>query len=126
MKAFTLWGPVVLIMAVIYVQSSTSDPIGLPSAVSDKAAHFLVYGVLGAALLRALASGRPPAMTSTRIVLATACAALYGLSDELHQAFVPGRMPELLDLLADAAGGAAGATLYAAVARGIDRTRALS
>ncbi|MEZ4273606.1 MAG: VanZ family protein [Myxococcota bacterium] len=29
---------------------------------------------------------------------------LYGLVDEFHQSFVPGRSPDLLDALADAAG----------------------
>ena len=126
MKFLSLWGPVVLIMALIFSQSSTSDPVALPGAVSDKIAHFLVYTALGAALIRALAGGRPHGMTSARVLMAAACATLYGVSDELHQAFVPERTPELMDLLADAAGAAAGAAFYAAVARRVNRRRALS
>ena len=40
----------------------------------------------------------------------------YGVSDELHQAFVPRRSPDVMDVLADLAGGALGAGLAAAVA----------
>jgi VanZ family protein len=34
---------------------------------------------------------------------------LYGVSDEFHQYFVPGRSVEALDVLADALGGLLGA-----------------
>jgi len=34
---------------------------------------------------------------------------LYGLSDEVHQAMVPGRSSELADVIADFVGSAAGA-----------------
>lgn len=33
-----------------------------------------------------------------------AIASLYGFTDEAHQAFVPGRSPELLDVFADVLG----------------------
>ncbi len=35
-------------------------------------------------------------------------AVIYGLSDEFHQSFVPGRNADLLDVITDAAGAAAG------------------
>ena len=38
--------------------------------------------------------------------------ALYGLSDELHQAMVPGRSSEVGDWVADALGTAVGVLLY--------------
>lgn len=44
------------------------------------------------------------------IVLST----LFGLSDEIHQYFVPGRDASALDLLADFLGSAAGAAAYLA------------
>jgi len=36
--------------------------------------------------------------------LAFAIAFLYGVSDEIHQYFVPGRHPDVLDVVADASG----------------------
>jgi VanZ family protein len=120
-----LWGPVVAIMVLIYSASSMSDPGTPPGGISDKAAHFLAYAGLGAALLRALAGGRSAAMTPRRIWLATILAVLYGVSDEFHQTLVPGRSPEMLDVVADACGGLAGAAFLAAAARVLNRLKAL-
>jgi VanZ family protein len=89
--------------------------------LSDKAAHLLAYAALGASLLRALASGRSAGMTVRRMVAAAVLATLYGVSDELHQSFVPGRHPELMDLVADGIGGATGAVVLAAFARALNR-----
>lgn len=123
MRFLLLWGPVLAIMALIFFASSLSDPGAPPGGLSDKAAHFVAYAALGASLIRALARGRSAAMTPGRIGLAAALGAVYGLSDELHQRFVPDRSPELLDLAADAAGALAGALLLAAAARLVRRVR---
>ena len=40
---------------------------------------------------------------------------LYGISDEIHQSFTPGRTPDWRDALADMIGGLAGALIFAAV-----------
>ena len=77
-----LWGPVLLVMGLIYSQSAKSDPAAPPGGMSDKSAHFLAYAVLGATVVRALAGGRPSAMTAGRIALAAFVATLYGVSDE--------------------------------------------
>jgi VanZ family protein len=127
LKHVLLWGPVVLVMAVIFSASSMSDPGAPPGGLSDKAAHFAVYAALGASLVRALAGGRPAAMTAGRILLAILLATLYGVSDEFHQSFVPERTPDVMDVAADALGASAGAVLLTAVARALTwllRTRA--
>ena len=108
-----LWGPVLTVMGLIFYASSLSDP-GAPGNVSDKAAHFLVYGALGGTLLRALAGGRSARMTARRIFASTVLATLYGVSDEIHQMFVPPRTPDWRDVCADAFGALAGAALVAA------------
>ena len=117
MKHVLLWGPVVVVMALIFSASSMSDPGAPPGGLSDKAAHFAAYAALGAALIRALAGGRSAAMTPRRVLLAIALATLYGLSDEIHQSFVPERTPDVMDLTADAVGAAAGALILTTVAR---------
>jgi len=115
-----LWGPVVAMMALIFYASSLSDP-GLPSNVSDKAAHFLVYGALGATLVCALAGGRSARMTALCIGASAVIATLYGISDEFHQAFVPPRTPDWRDVVADACGALVGATVVALAARVLSR-----
>ena len=116
MKLVLLWGPVVLVMGLIFFASSLPDP-GLPGGSSDKAAHFLVYGALGATLMRALANGRIAAMNARRLLVAALVATIYGVTDEIHQYFVPPRTPDILDVAADAAGAAAGALAMMGLAR---------
>ena len=48
------------------------------------------------------------ATTSTLILLVSLSGSLYGLSDEFHQSFVPGRSSDSLDLLADSLGAFCG------------------
>ena len=117
MRLAFLWGPVILVMALIFSASAKSDLGAPPGGMSDKAAHVIAYAALGASLIRALAGGRASAMTGRRIAVATLIAVLYGASDEIHQMFVRNRSPELLDLVADACGGFGGAVLLAAAAR---------
>ena len=110
-RLFRVWGPAAALMAAFFVVSAMPGPPRLPGAVSDVTAHFLAYGLLGAAMLRGV-TGAEWARTSLRgALLAAALGAAYGLTDELHQAFVPGRSPELRDAAADALGSAAGAGL---------------
>ena len=121
MKTAALWAPVVVLMAAIFFASSLSDPGLPPGGLSDKGAHVLAYAALGAALIRALASGRARSMTVMRMLIAAGLATAYGMTDELHQSFVPSRTPELLDLGADAAGGLLGAILFAGIAKTLAR-----
>ena len=74
-------------------------------------AHAAAYAVLGALLLRAVAGADWSRITAGGVLLAFVLAVSYGLTDEFHQSFVPGRTPELRDLAADALGAAAGALL---------------
>ena len=117
MKLVLLWGPVLLVMGLIFFFSSLPDPGGPPGGISDKTAHVLIYAALGASLGRALAGGRITAMTLTRIFVAAALGTLYGVSDEIHQHFVPPRTPDILDVAADAVGAVLGAITMTLVAR---------
>ena len=103
------WGPAVVYMAAIFVVSGVPDIGPLPANTSDKLAHFVVYGLLGVLLTRAFAGARWAGYTTVAAVQAWIVAVLYGVSDELHQSFVPGRTPSAGDTLADAAGAALGA-----------------
>jgi VanZ family protein len=106
-------------MTVIFIASSIPDLGPLPGGASDKSWHATGYAILGVLLLFPLARKRLSGVTWRRALLAILLATLYGLSDELHQAFVPGRSPDVLDVAADAAGAAAAVTVVwlAAVAR---------
>jgi VanZ family protein len=80
----------------------------------DKVLHALVYSVLGALCFVAVRRTWPM-KTSRLIGLAALLGAAYGLSDEFHQLFVPGRCADLRDALADTIGALLGATAMATV-----------
>jgi VanZ family protein len=73
----------------------------------DKALHFIVYGALGVCFLLPVTDGRWSKLTPRSAVPAVALATLYGMTDEIHQMFTPGRHPDLRDIVADALGAAA-------------------
>ena len=68
--------------------------------------HLLVYAGLALVLVRALSGGRWSGVTVATALQAAAIAIAYAVSDEWHQAFVPGRHSDVADLVADAAGAA--------------------
>jgi len=91
-------------MGLIFYLSSLSAPPGqdlFPE--QDKAEHFFLYLILGILLLRALRSN--PAAWSATLGFA------YAITDEIHQAFVSARSADVLDILVDFAGVAAGIAL---------------
>ena len=93
-------------MALIFALSAVSSVPPAARAVDDRLWHGLGYGLLAALVLRALAAARWQAVTGRTVLLAIAVATLYGVTDELHQWFVPGRTAQWSDLVADATGAA--------------------
>lgn len=87
-------------------QAAVTVPAGLWNG--DKVVHFLAFGLLGTAVLRALCISRP----WLRALAALGVASLFGASDELHQYFTPGRSCDGFDWLADTLGAATAAGAY--------------
>jgi VanZ family protein len=100
-----LWGPVVAYMAFIFYESSQPSLPSVVGGISDKVLHILGYTVLGALLVRALSAGFRRPVTAFVAVLAVALTTAYGVSDEIHQSFVPPREMDPWDVVADAVGG---------------------
>ena len=94
-------------MAVIFYVSSLQQP-PLPAGISDKPAHAFGYLGFGLVIARALAGGLPPRITLRQALLGLALASLYGITDELHQHFVPGRTADIADWYSDSIGAALG------------------
>ena len=106
-----LWGPAVCLMVLIFVMSSLPDPPDAPGGLSDISAHALGYAALGVLVLRGLANARWNGVTFGLAAAAVGLTALYGLSDEIHQRFVPGRVADVRDLMADTIGALVGVAL---------------
>ena len=100
-RAVSLWLPVVVWAAVIFIFSSIPSlgtGLGVWDTILRKGAHMTEYAILGALLLRALGRELP----------ALAVGFAYAITDEIHQHFVSGRHASPLDVLIDTAGVAIG------------------
>ena len=117
------WMPVLAYCLFIFILSSKPAPEQVPVfPFSDKVIHFLIYAPLGVLFYRAF--GTLKSRIWVTIILSVSVSALYGASDEIHQAFVPSRTAELSDVLADALGSLFGVILfYVAVGKKRDRKR---
>lgn len=96
--------------AFVWVLSSLS-PSELPDITGriwDKAGHLSAFFVVGLVLCNAVRTSWPDCAGARALAVAAIGAAAWGLLDEMHQAFVPGRSPDLLDFIADAIGSALG------------------
>ncbi len=113
MRFLLYWLPVIALCVAIFWQSSFPS-LNTPSLFihQDKVLHFSAYALLAFLTARALTCEKPN-LTKGRIwVIAAVFAALFGLSDETHQAFVPDRTAEIADFLADTLGSVLGAWFY--------------
>jgi len=94
-------------MAAIFYVSSLPQPPLPPGG--DKPWHSTAYLGLAIVVVRAVAGGLMRPVRPGSAVAAILITVLYGVSDEIHQMFVPGRSAETSDLVADAIGAVAGA-----------------
>ena len=107
------WLPLVAYCVFIYVQSSYPSPEELPSfEFSDKLMHFGAYAVMGVLFYRAYQT--LPFKTNFQfiVLLSMISASLYGVSDEIHQSFVPYRDGSFGDVIADVLGAVCGVYVY--------------
>ena len=107
------WIPAVAWMLVISFWSGQSDlPIDRPEfanffrGAAHPLAHFFAFATLAALLRWAAGAG----LRST--VLAIITTSVFGIVDEWHQSFTPGRMPELADWIVDTVAGASAAIVF--------------
>jgi VanZ family protein len=115
-SALRYWGPVGLYALLIFGGSSISNPpesiASVLKEISDKALHLCEYSILGALTYRACRHAAGPWVARYALIVAAAGCGLYGVSDEIHQLFVPFREGDPLDLVADTAGGLLGALTW--------------
>lgn len=117
MRIVVAWLPAILYTLLIWWLSSQTLELALLERVplQDKGVHFLEYGALGFFIAHAVTTTWPGRGIGTLVSVIITVS--LGLLDELHQAFVPGRSSDVLDLAADSAGALTAALLYAGIAR---------
>lgn len=67
-----------------------------------KLAHFSIYAVIGFLLMSLMSTYK--IKQKNRICISAIIGLLYAISDEIHQAFVPGRGPQITDVGIDFSG----------------------
>ena len=117
---FTLayyWLPVVLYCAGIFILSAYPVSIEVSDfPYMDKWAHLIEYAILAIFCTRALTNSKQGRQRVKMLLISITFSVLYGISDEIHQMFVPSRTPDMGDVLFDAIGAFLGAGLYQAIA----------
>lgn len=101
------------IWAVVIFGVSSIPDLSTPSfgfKLMDKLAHFGAFFILG--LFVAYGFGRQNLDSRYIFWISVIVSVVYGISDEAHQFFVPGRRMDGLDMLADAMGAAVASGLY--------------
>ncbi|HSJ47709.1 MAG TPA: VanZ family protein, partial [Gammaproteobacteria bacterium] len=90
---------------IFYLSHQPSLPAPSLFEHQDKLFHVGAYGLLG--LLLAVALHRP-ARPGRALLVVWLLGTFYGLADEFHQSFIPGRDTDSLDVLADSVGALLG------------------
>jgi len=118
LKRFVIyWLPLILYCLFIYIQSAHPSPKQIPSfPLVDKVLHVAAYGIMGILFYRAYQTLRIKDNIQLLMLLSVVSASLYGISDEIHQSFVPFREAEVADVIADIIGAFSGVWLYRLVA----------
>lgn len=117
------WGTFLLWAVAVWLVSARSDPrsdFHWTWEIPDKVEHGIEYavgGFLGHAAFSSLS------MRASPVLAALVTCAAWGAVDEIHQGFVPGRMTDPWDLVADVIGVAAGVAVHTLWVRSARRSR---
>ena len=92
-------------MGIIFYLSSRSYPQSLIVFEGmDLVLHFIEYGILGFLLYEMFKNEKNAWMKRYARALSFFCASVYGMTDEVHQHFVPTRCMSLMDWVMDTLG----------------------
>ncbi|MDP3478943.1 MAG: VanZ family protein [Desulfoprunum sp.] len=97
--------PAVVMVTIFVLSHQPGENLPLPALPGiDKVAHLVVYGLLAATLIRAFAQRMRQLRPGPVVMLTVLWCLVYGITDEFHQSFIPGRSVSGLDVLADTVG----------------------
>ena len=107
------WLPLISYCLAIYIQSGLPGTKLIPGIrFLDKLLHVGAYGLLGILFFRAYETLPLRNNKNLLILLSIGSATLYGISDEIHQYFVPFRYADILDGVANTIGSIFGVYVY--------------
>lgn len=110
MKIYKYWSPPILWSLIIFsfssLQVGSSSEIYWKDFLVKKMAHLIEYAILAVLLYRAMINSNINKNKS--IIFSLILASIYGLTDEFHQSFTPGREPRIRDVIIDTIGAGIG------------------
>lgn len=115
-KSFILnQGPAILVAIILFILSSIPYPPTIIPDVNyqDLVMHAIAYAIFGFFIARALYNQSGYYRLKESLLLFTfMIGTIYGISDEIHQYFVPGRFADILDVIADSVGTLIGFAVF--------------
>lgn len=106
-KFLWYWGPTIFWMTLIFLLSSRTkvqvSEVYAVQFVVFKSLHVVEYGILALLLYRTLKNTRSGPVWQN-LYLAWLYSLIYGITDEIHQVFVPTREGSMRDVFFDAIG----------------------
>lgn len=113
MKILRFWFPLCFYSVMIfYVSSLPGGPGGIAVPGIDKVLHFIEYSPFGFLLAFALVKTLTKSDGLLVLLFVFLGSFIYGLTDEIHQSFVPHRDMSIFDVVADIFGGFGGGYSY--------------
>ncbi len=105
-KKYLIHLPLIIYWIILFVLTSLPTGLAIETRdVSDKLLHFGAYGLLSVLLyLNMYFQNKFIKLKNNPATFTLVIASIYGLLDEIHQMFVPGRSAEFLDWVADFSG----------------------
>lgn len=100
-KKIMLYSPLILWTVFIYYLSSVPAR-DIKTTIPDYVVHMIEYGILSLLIYRVVAAVHGESVRSH--IGTWICAIIFGVTDEIHQFFIPGRTPSFRDLSFDALG----------------------
>ena len=102
-KKYLIHLPLIIYWIILFVLTSLPTGLAIETRdVSDKLLHFGAYGLLSVLLyLNMYFQNKFIKLKNNPATFTLVIASIYGLLDEIHQMFVPGRSAEFLDWVAD-------------------------
>jgi VanZ family protein len=106
--------PLALVVGTIFFLSHqpSSELYSFDVPGIDKVAHLTIFGILAATVLYAIPGKIKGGYRVPVVCFTVAMCFFYGVIDEYHQSFIPGRYPSGYDLLADVIGAILVASLW--------------
>ena len=98
--------PWLLFVVLITIQSHIgNNNLDSTFLYADKITHLIVYGTLAWLLARGIFKGRNTFLQRNYFWIVLIILGFFGIIDEIHQYFIPGRYFDLKDWMADMSGG---------------------